>query len=244
MSYIFPMAQAFVVETEGFTGPLDLLLQLIEKRKLFIGDVSLATVADDFLQHLKEHSSFPVGTVAHFLVIASTLLLIKSRSLLPYLKLTEEETQDIADLERRLELYKQIRDLGQHIQERFAQNMLFTKSRSAPVEPTFAPHEQINQKNILHAAQNLIATLPQVDNLKHIDVEKVMTLEDMIDTLTTRIQEGMETSFKKFSETEGNSKEKRLNVIISFLAVLELVKEGVVLVKQDYSFDDIAIAKS
>lgn len=207
------MAQSFVVKTGDFTGPLDLLLQLIEKRKMFIGDISLASVADDFLQHIKEQNSFPVGTVAHFLVVASTLLLIKSRSLLPYLNLTKEETQDIADLEHRLNLYKQIRDLGQHIQDRFGKIVLFSRSGNAPIEPTFAPHEKINQENLYNAAQNLITTFPPVENLQKVAVEKVMSLEEMIDTLTVRIQENMETSFKKFADTSsGTPKEQRLNV--------------------------------
>ena len=82
---------SFKVKTSSFEGPLDLLLDLIEKRKLFINDVSLAKVTDDFIAHIKQFDDLPMAESAHFILIASTLLLIKSKSLLQELNLTEEE---------------------------------------------------------------------------------------------------------------------------------------------------------
>ena len=81
----------FQIKTEAFEGPLDLLLALIEKRKLFISDISLAEVADDFIEYIKTFDEFPVDMTANFILIASTLLLIKSKSLLPSMTLTSEE---------------------------------------------------------------------------------------------------------------------------------------------------------
>src|SRR4051812_32375972 len=102
----------FLVKHEQFEGPLDLLLSLIEKRKLFINDISLAKVADDFINHIKNFEQFPIGESANFILIASTLLLIKSKSLLPTLQLTEEEQGSIEDLETRLKIYQRIKDGG------------------------------------------------------------------------------------------------------------------------------------
>jgi len=239
------MVQDFVVQTGSFTGPMDLLLQLIEKRKLFIGDISLATVSDDFLEYVGEAKSFPIHHVAHFLVIASTLLLIKSKSLLPYLELSDEESQDIEDLEHRLQLYKQIRDLGKHVQKYFGRTVLFTTSRNAPIDPMFAPHDKITSDNMLDSARNVIQTFPPVENIKKTVVAKVMSLEEMIDQLTIRIQNSVETSFKSLTETDGiDTKEKKVHVIVSFLALLELVKKGTVGVRQHNMFDDIAIEKT
>ncbi|MEK7117749.1 MAG: segregation/condensation protein A, partial [Patescibacteria group bacterium] len=81
----------FKVKTGDFEGPLELLLELIEKRKLHINDVSLSQVADDFIAHIKSLEEFPMNDSADFILIASTLLLIKSKSLLPTLELTEDE---------------------------------------------------------------------------------------------------------------------------------------------------------
>src|SRR3989344_4410007 len=96
----------FKIHIEGFEGPLELLLSLIEKRKLPINDVSLASVTDEYILHIQQQKEFPLSETSHFILIASTLLLIKSKSLLPTLELTEEEAGDIENLERRLKLYK------------------------------------------------------------------------------------------------------------------------------------------
>src|SRR3989344_4591424 len=92
----------FYIKTRSFEGPLELLLELIEKRKLFISDISLAAVADEYMVYVRDFDDFPMEDTAQFILTASTLVLIKSRSLLPGVKLTEEEVSDIQDLERRL----------------------------------------------------------------------------------------------------------------------------------------------
>src|ERR1035437_6794426 len=97
---------SFKIKTEIFEGPLDLLLSLIEKRKLLINDIALSKVADDYIMYLQNQENFPMKDTADFLVIASTLLLIKSRSLLPGMEISEEEQYDINELEARLKIYK------------------------------------------------------------------------------------------------------------------------------------------
>jgi len=101
---------SYTVKTGVFEGPLDLLLDLVTKRKLFVNDVSLAQVTDDFIKYLEEHEEFPIGESAEFIVVASTLMLIKSRSLLPMIKLTDEEEESIHDLEDRLVVYGRVKD--------------------------------------------------------------------------------------------------------------------------------------
>ena len=88
----------FKIKTEIFEGPLDLLLSLIEKRKLLINEVSLSKVTDDFISYLQNREAYSIKDASEFLVIASTLLLIKSRSLIPSLNLSEEEKEDMMDL--------------------------------------------------------------------------------------------------------------------------------------------------
>src|SRR3989338_4435492 len=94
------------VKTEVFEGPLDLLLELIEKRKLLISDVSLAQVCDEYIAQINAMHEMPVGETAEFVSLAATLLLIKSHSLLPTLELSPDETGDIKELEYRLGLYQ------------------------------------------------------------------------------------------------------------------------------------------
>jgi segregation and condensation protein A len=91
------MPDQFKIKTQVFEGPLDLLLTLVEKKKLFINDIALSQVTDDFIAHIQNFDKLPMGDSAHFILIASTLLLIKSKSLLPALTLTEEEEEGIRE---------------------------------------------------------------------------------------------------------------------------------------------------
>src|SRR3990167_5690510 len=106
------MTDSYTVRTQVFEGPLDLLLELVTKRKLFVNDVSLAQVTDDFIRYIDERGEIPLGESAEFILVASTLMLIKSRSLLPMLELTEEEEESIHDLENRLALYARTKELA------------------------------------------------------------------------------------------------------------------------------------
>ena len=108
-------AQSYKVKTSVFEGPLELLLNLVEKRKLLINEVSLAKVADDFITYAKGLEKFPVAESANFILIASTLVLIKSRSLLPALALTEEEEGSVVELEQRLKIYQRTRQLSHQV---------------------------------------------------------------------------------------------------------------------------------
>ena len=226
----------FTIKTQSFEGPLDLLLDLIEKKKLFISDISLAQVTDDFISHVRQFENMPMDESAHFILVASTLLLIKSKSLLPELALTEEEKGDIEHLETRLKIYKRIKEASINIQKLFGTDMIFEQSQSRPVSPVFAPDPKCTLESALLSLKDLINRLPKKENLpKHV-VEKVISLEDMIGTLTTRITSHLRMSFKEFTKEH---KANRVNVIVSFLAMLELVKEGVLHVTQEKTFDDI-----
>ena len=96
----------YKVKLEQFQGPLDLLLQLTEEKKLDITEISLAKVTDQYLTYLKNSEVISLDDLANFLIIASRLILIKSRMLLPTLELSKEEEQDIETLKRQLEEYK------------------------------------------------------------------------------------------------------------------------------------------
>lgn len=227
---------SFTIKTQAFEGPLDLLLDLIEKRKLFINDISLAKVTDDFIAHVRQFDKLPMGESAHFILIASTLLLIKSKSLLPELSLTEEEQGDIRDLETRLKVYKRIKEASIHIQRLFGAEMIFPQSTSRKLDPVFAPAPEFTLEKALQILKDLAQRIPKKEALpKHV-VSKVISLEDMIGTLTTRIQSSLRISFRQFANEH---KGEKVNVIVSFLAMLELVKEGVVHVTQERHFDDI-----
>ncbi len=226
----------FTIKTLSFEGPLDLLLDLIEKRKLFISDISLARVTDDFIAHVKTFDNMPIGESAHFILIASTLLLIKSKSLLPQLQLTEDEQGDIHDLETRLKIYKRVKEASLHVSQLFGKEIIFSQSHARPVFPVFTPDVEFTMEKALYSLKDLINRLPKKEKIPHTIVRKVVSLEEMIGTLTSRITSHLRISFKEFTKEH---KENKVNVIVSFLAMLELVKQGIVHVSQERNFDDI-----
>jgi segregation and condensation protein A len=230
----------FEIKTESFVGPLELLLDLIEKRKLLINDISLSKVTDDFIKYVeglnRGNNRESMGDSAQFILIASTLLLIKSKSLLPTLTLTEEEEQGIFDLETRLRIYKEIKDAGQNINKIFGKNVLYTQEGDRKLEPVFSPHKSMTVDNLLSGIKNIINSIPKKENIPKAFVKKIISLEETINSLTQRITSGLRMSFTDFTKEH---KEEKVNIIVSFLAMLELVKQGVIDVTQDKNFGDI-----
>ena len=237
----------YQVKLETFEGPLELLLDLIEKRKLFINEISLAEIADDYIAHLKSFEKLPVDFVSNFLIVASTLILIKSKSLLPALSLTPEETQDIHELEERLRAYQRIRELSMHIKKMFGANVVFPKGQSHTREVFFAPSEEIKTESIYSAIREVVARFPKKITLPKILVKKVVSLEEVMSRLADRITANLKMSFREFAgvgKADGIGigtcgREEKVNVIVSFLAMLELVKQGVLAVTQESHGSDI-----
>ena len=232
------MESSYNVKTHIFEGPLDTLLSLIEKRKLFINDISLAQVADDYISYVRSLSDFPLADSAHFVLIASTLVLIKSKSLLPNLSLTEEEQSNIDDLEDRLKQYQKYKALSLHLKERFGINVEYLRLPSKEKIVVFTPDKNTSIARISEVIKSVIVGMPKKEFVPKAVVQKVISLEEMMDSLADRITKSMKMSFRDFA---GVGKVEKVNVIVSFLAMLELVKQGIIQVRQDKDFHDIEI---
>lgn len=230
------MSIAYTIKTETFEGPLELLLELIEKRKLFINEISLAKIADDYIAHLRNFEKLPVDFVTNFLIVAATLILIKSKSLLPDLLLTLEETNDIKELEDRLREYQRIKELSLHIKKKFGDNIAFPKSHIKSAEIVFAPNDSMTPVNLFNAMRDVISRFPKKVKLPAVAVKKIISLEEVMDTLSKRITANLKMSFNDFA---GVGKAEKVNVIVSFLAMLELVKQGMIAVTQESAGADI-----
>ena len=230
------MGDEFLVKTHIFEGPLDTLLSLIEKRKLFINDISLAQVADDYIAYIKSLNEFPIADSSHFILIASTLVLIKSKSLLPDLNLTVEEQESIDDLEDRLKQYQKYKALSVHLRERFGINVEYLRLPSKEKKIVFTPDKNTSIDRIFETVKAVIQNLPKKEFVPKAIIQKVISLEEMMDNLSERITRSFKMSFKDFS---GHGKAEKVNVIVSFLAMLELVKQGIINVRQDADFHDI-----
>lgn len=227
------------IKTSVYEGPLEILLELIEKRKLLINDISLASVTDEYIARINAMESLPVGETADFIALAATLLLIKSRSLLPTLAITEEESHDIKELEYRLALYQLIKEASRGLNSQLSEPYLY-EGNTPEAEPMFIPDAAVTAASLREAAQALIQGFPTTLALPKVEVKKIMTLEQMIDTMSQRISGAFRTSFKEFSGlSKAQSTEARHSVIVSFLALLELVKQGILRAQQEDDFGDI-----
>ncbi|MBL7045566.1 MAG: segregation/condensation protein A [Parcubacteria group bacterium] len=230
-------SSGYIVKTEVFEGPFDLLLQLIEKRKLFINDLSLAQVTDSYLAHIKEQKR-SVGETANFILVASTLLLIKSKSLLPALELTDDEERSIEDLEYRLKLYKLFRDISIQVNMQFGKNPLFEGGERREKVIVFSPGNDISATSLILSLKQVLTAIPLKVFVPEAAIKKVVSLEATIEQLADRVTKAISISFRDFAGIDKNDK---LQVVVSFLAMLELIKQGIINVTQSNRFDDITM---
>lgn len=225
----------FTLKTNHFEGPLDLLLSLIQERKLYINEISLAGVADEYMDYLQRTPELPVGETAQFVLVAATLLLIKSRSLLPTLELTDDEEVSIEELERRLEQYKIIKQAAQALRGAWGTAPLYLAPRRVYHATGFAPAEATMQ-GVHEAMRALVSTLPGARFREEAHVKAIITLEKAIEGLAARIARASRSTFKA---QIGNAPKEEL--VVHFLALLELIKGGVIRAAQTGTFNDITL---
>lgn len=231
----------FAYESEHFQGPLETLLDLIESRKLAVSLVSLSEVCDAYLAYVEKLPELPLSETSQFVLVASTLLLIKSRSLLP-MPLSDDEEQSIEELERRLRRLAKIREAAKVLRKEWGRRPLLFARRTPDIsritgmeKPKFSPAEAA-VKTILLAAQKLVNTLPKPERMVEATVAPILKLEDVIRSLKDRLSKAVRTRWSDVSK--GAS---RGDQIVHFLAILELVRHGSVSVTQDRLFSDILI---
>jgi len=178
------MEEDFKIKTTGFEGRFGLVLNLIEKRKLFINDVSLSAVTEDYLSYMNKLGVLSPAEVSSFVLIASTLLLIKSKSLLPNLDLTMEEEGDIKNLEERLRLYELFTKLGGNIKNNFGKKIIFAPLERKNSVLVFLPDNQITKDSMMTFARDVLGAMPKKIFMPEVEVKTVISIEEMIDRLT------------------------------------------------------------
>ncbi|MCX6703401.1 MAG: segregation/condensation protein A [Candidatus Zambryskibacteria bacterium] len=231
----------YSVKTDVFEGPLDALLSMIEKRKLQINDISLSKVADDYVTYVRSQVDFPLADSASFILVASTLVLIKSKSLLPTLSLSEEEEKSIDDLEHRLKVHQEFKQKAEVLKKLFGQSILFGALPKKQTQVVFAPDCKTTQIDLHHAIRKVLVAMPKVEIMPRTVVKKIISLEEAIVSLTDRISRSLKLNFREFA---GVGKAEKVAVVVNFLAMLELVKQGVIQVKQERAFQDIEMETS
>lgn len=227
------------VKTEQFEGPLSLLLELIEKRKLDITRLSLAKVADDFLIFIERKENINLANLTDFLMVAAQLILIKSKALLPFFNITTEEEGELDNLEDKLAEYRQFKQAALQLEKMLNQELAaFSKK-----EEVFLTNKFIDPKlkpiDLQKSFSDLIKNNPVEEVLNEEVILKTVSLDEKIIYLKSFLQRRLKIAFQ---ETIVNAKNK-VEVVVTFLAVLEMIKRKTLLANQSAAFGEIFLEK-
>lgn len=233
---------AYTVTTPVYEGPMDLLLQLIERAELDVTRLALAQVTDQYLEHLRTLEDRPADEVSAFIVMAARLIQIKSEALLPRPPVREPGEEDPGEaLARQLLLYRQFKLAADHLNQR-AEDHLRTFLRLAPPPKVEAQLDLtgITLDELVFAAYEAFEKKqPQQQLSTVVSAPKVTIREKINDILGTVRSRGSATFRMMFSRIAS-----RLEVVVTFLAMLELVKRHIIQAEQDQLFGDIDLGMS
>ncbi len=226
---------------EQFEGPLALLVKLIDSAELDITQLSLAKVADQYIAHLRSLTNLNPEEMADFLVVASRLLLIKAKALLPYL--LPEEEQAIEEFEEQLRMYKEFMEATNRLEKMASgKKFMFVRefNRKAIVANLgiFAPPTNLTAQGLKEILLNIVDQLiPPAPPLEEETLTMVISLEEKIEMIQKNFVEKIRS---RFSELISKASSK-VEVIVSFLAMLELMKQRTISADQDELFSEIEI---
>ena len=227
------------INFKEFSGPLDLLLSLLDEKKMGISELSISAVTEPFLDYLDTLENIEAEELADFLVIAARLLLMKSRSLLPQLNIDDENG---VDLDEQLRLYRRFVDASKNLH-----NLWLDEKRTAytHVEEIKRATEVVQPLNFTleSLSQSMVQLLKRLEPPKALPrtyIDKTVTIKEKIDKMREMLKNHKSINFKDVVSDATS----RSEVIVTFLAILELVKQNDVLLKQSSSFGDIELMKA
>lgn len=231
--------ERYQVATSVYTGPLDLLLELIENAQLDITTLALAQVTDQYLAYLKEIRDRDAAEVSAFLVIAARLVQIKSAALLPRPPAVESTIDDLADgeaLAQQLILYRRFKQLSAWLTDRESNNFR-THLRVAPMTVKIEPRLDltgITLADVVSAAHDTLAGAPDLPELSRVVNMPRVTIREKIHSIIETIKHTSRSTFQNLL-----IRRNRVEVVVTFLALLELIKRHVIEAEQSKLFGEI-----
>jgi segregation and condensation protein A len=232
--------EGYTVKVDIFEGPLDLLLHLIKQNQLDIYDIPIALVTEQYLEYIRIMKALDLTIAGEFLVMAATLMYIKSRMLLPapIEEVEEEEEDPRAELVQRLVEYKRFKEAALHLSH---QALLGRDVFIRPVQEIEAEEGEI-EADLFHLIDALRTLLrdQKVDNFHEVTVERI-TLREKIRELYERLQGAREAV--PFSDLFAPLA-SRVELIVTFLALLELIRSGMVRAYQRDAFGPLWVTRA
>jgi segregation and condensation protein A len=238
----YHQTRSYTVSTPLYEGPLDLLLHLIERAELDITKLALAKVTDQYLEHLKSIEESVPEEVSGFLVVAARLLQIKSEMLLPRPPARQPEEVDPADiLARQLIVYKRFKELSNYLAERETAN-LRTYLRLAPIHKIEGnvDLDGLTLNDMVTAAYSVLLDIDSKPALASVVTPPRITIREKIMMIARYLQKNHNGTFTQLLSYNAY----RLEVVVTFLALLELVKRSLIQTHQEQLFGEIGIESS
>jgi segregation and condensation protein A len=232
---------SYRVQLPVFEGPLDLLLNLIERDELDITRISLALVTDQYLEYLSALAELQVDDLTDFVVVAARLLLIKSQVLLPRPPISVSQDEDAAgELLRQLLAYKQFKEAAKRLEERHIQGQR-SYVRLAPQPQLQAGIEHLEivpLEALVAAARRAMQKRPATPPANNIVAPLTITIADQIDLITRRLARQPKLSFTQLL----TAVQSRHEIIVTLMAVLELIKQQLIQARQERMFGEIVLS--
>ena len=235
----------YAIKINNFEGPLDLLCHLIDKNKMDIYDISISDIADQYIEYIHQMEEENLEVTSEFLVMASTLLYIKSRGLLPSAIENEEELTEDQLIERIIE-YKKYKDITAKLRENYQE---FSKRFFKSAELIELPKQklEITYDNTLlpEIYQDLIQRNNEKINKNAQNIEKIAITESY--TVGSKVKEMFKELIKKpkfvFNKLYSISRCSRQEIVTAFTGLLELSRRSKVMTQQEELFGDITVQK-
>jgi segregation and condensation protein A len=231
--------QAYEVATDVYEGPLDLLLDLIQKYELDITKLALAQVTDQYLAFIRNTQNIQPENLSEFLIIAAKLIQIKSEALLPQSPLREVDEEDLGEnLANQLRIYRMYKDsaawLQKRIEMKYRNYLHISKTYPKTINVDMG---DINLQDLVNAYVSLYATEDVAENLGTVISIPKVTIRKRIYAILAKLSEAKRIRFSEVIHSDPS----KINVIVAFLAILELMKQNLISTYQDKIFEDIMI---
>lgn len=224
------------ISLQQFQGPLDLLLTLIQKQKLDISKISLSKVADQYLKFIDENQNIPFNDLLDFLSLASQLIILKTRALLPYLSADDAEESE-NNLIVKLQNYQLYLSLAKKLQNRLENQQCQCFSRLSKSINFNIDKTCLSLPLLQKIAERLLTQ--RIQPMPITALRKVFNIQEKIKQINDYLKQKTSCLFSDLIEQQSS----KIEIIISFLAMLELNKVGIVLISQKEMFEEIIIMK-
>ncbi len=236
----------YAIKIENFEGPIDLLLHLIDKNKMNICDVKLSEITDQYIEYIKKMEEMNLEITSEFLVMASTLIYIKSKSILPK-NVEEEEEISAEELLHRIIEYKKYKEITKKLRQMYEESGVryYKAPENIKLPKQELKENQYNEENIVSVYKQLLERNTQKINENAKNIEKIAITDTY--TVASKVKEMLKELIKKpkfvFNALFSLNKCEKEEVITAFSGLLELSRRNKVVTSQDEIFGDISVQK-